>query len=141
MRPRNSGKPELQFRGAAWDYDISYEALNSVYLLGNWRTAGELTFSAMLDRRRSPFLSVNNALVGQPLTSLQEMLSLFSEPEIRQLALDRTAIITSYRFGVSRPLSQRWRLDADIVQTQFSGTIASAGVVETPPSNGYYRTD
>src|SRR4029078_5907495 len=69
------------------DYDTSYSTLNNVYLVGNWRTAGQLTLNATVNRAHSPYLTTSNALMGQPLTSIDELLVLESEDQIRQLAL------------------------------------------------------
>jgi hypothetical protein len=48
------------------DYDVSYSTLNNVYLVGNWRTAGQLTMNATVNRAHSPYLTTSNALMGSP---------------------------------------------------------------------------
>jgi hypothetical protein len=120
------------------DYDLSYSTLNNIYLVGNWRTQGRLTLNATLNRSHSPFLTTSNALIGQPLTSIEELLAFETEEQIRQLALDRTATSTTYSAGVSRPLFQKLQLDFDVTSTSYSSTIASGGVDALPASDYKY---
>jgi hypothetical protein len=110
------------------DYDVSYSTLNNVYLVGNWRTAGQLTMNATVNRAHSPYLTTSNALIGQPLTSIDELLALETEDQIRQFALDRTATSTTYSMGLSRPFLQKLQVDVDVTSTAYSETVASGGV-------------
>jgi len=114
------------------DYDIGYGDLNSVVALGNWRFDNEITLSAVVDIRNSPYLTTRNALIGQPLTTIDEMLLFFTEQEIRRFAEDRTASTQTYTLGVSRPVFQRFQVNADITMTRFGGTQASGGVQALP---------
>lgn len=120
------------------DYDLSYSTLNSIYVVGNWRMPSRLTVNATVNRARSPFLTTSNALIGQPLTSIDALLAFETEEQIRQLALDRTATSTTYSFGVSRPLLQKLELDLDVTSTAYSSTVASGGVDAFPASDYKY---
>ena len=123
---------------ALLDYDMSYSALNSLYLVGNWRTRGQLTMNATINRAHSPYLTTSNALVGQPLTSIDELIALETEEQIRQLALDRTATSDTWSFGLSRPVLQRLQVDVDVTSTSYSSTVASGGVEAFPASDYRY---
>jgi len=114
------------------DYDIDYDALNMALLLGTFQLPGRWTVTGTLDHRNSPFLTTRNALAGQPVQSLAELLTLFGESGVRALAEDRTAEADTVSLGVSRPLDERFQWSIDLTGTEFSGMPASGGVPEIP---------
>ena len=95
------------------DYDVFYQSLNSVVLMGNLALPGRWTASFNLDHRRAPVLTTRNALVGQPVATLDELLGLFSSAEIERLAQDRTPLSDIFSLSLSRPLSERLQLTLD----------------------------
>ena len=102
-------------------------------------TRESTALSASADYRRSPFPLLENALVGQSGASLDELLRAFSEDELRDIAVDRTAETLNYSLGLSRPLGERWQVNADITFTQLAEGPGSAGVLALPDSGrGYY---
>jgi len=122
------------------DYDISFAEINSFVLLGNWAFANRVTLNAMVDFRKSPLLTTRNALIGQSDTKLDELVQLFGEDEVRQLAEDRTGELQTYSVGVSLPLFDRFQLNTDLSMVDYTGTVASGGVGAIPDSAGsiYY---
>ena len=114
------------------DYDYGYDKLNTVLVLGTWRFDNRLTLTGLADVRQSPILTTRNALVGQPFTSISEMLGVFTEAEIRQIALDRTSDMTTLALGVSKPLFERFQINADVTAVDIGATVASAGVPAIP---------
>jgi len=110
------------------DYDIGYGTLNNAVAFGNWRFDNDLTLNATLDYRRAPYLLTENALTGQAVRTIDELLLLFSEDEIRQLAEDRSADLTTITLGFSRPLYERFQISADVTASDLGGTAASGGV-------------
>jgi tetratricopeptide (TPR) repeat protein len=114
------------------DYDIDYSALNMVLLLGTFQLPGRWTVTGTLDHRKSPFLTTRNALAGQPVQSIDELVALFGEAAVRALAADRTAEADTVSLGVSRPLGERFQWSVDLMGTQFSGMPASGGIPEIP---------
>jgi tetratricopeptide (TPR) repeat protein len=114
------------------DYDIGFKKLNNLVLQGNWHVRESLTLSAAIDQRTSPYLTTRNALIGQPVRTIKELLLIYSGDEIRQLAEDRSGKYRSYRLGASQSLSERFQLNADFSMTKLGGTTASAGVLEIP---------
>jgi len=120
------------------DYDIGFKKLNSLVIQGNWNVRGGLTLSGSIDHRTSPYLTTRNALIGQPFTTIDELLQIYSSDEIRQLAEDRSREVRSYRVGASQSLSERFQLNADFSLVEFNGTIASAGVPEIPEQETQY---
>jgi hypothetical protein len=100
------------------------------------------TITGVLDRRRSPFLSLGNALVGQQLESFEELRLFFTEEEIRQYALDRSAATTTYTFGLSRPFSPKLSMNFNASISSIDSTPESGGVAATPDSEySYYSAD
>ena len=120
------------------DYDIGFKKLNNLVIMGNWNVTGGLTVSASIDQRTSPFLTARNALIGQPVGTIEELSLIYSEDEIMQLARDRSGKIRSYRMGVSQSLFDRFQLTADVTMTDFTGTTASEGVLGIPDQNTQY---
>ena len=126
-------RPGLSFVGLL-DYDINYQDLNDVLLLGTFALPARWTISINLDHRKSPSLAARNALIGQPLTSFDQLFGLFSPAEIEQLARDRTAESDVYTLSLSRPVGERWQWSMDLTSMSLSATPASGGVAETPAS-------
>lgn len=124
------------------DYDVLYKSLNIASAQGTWALADETTFSFMADYRNSPPIGTRNALFGQYNTSLKVLGDTYSEAQIRQLARDRTPHYSMAMVGVSRPLSDRFRLGGDFTVSDFSATPASAGVTANPgtPTEFYFST-
>lgn len=120
------------------DYDIYYDELNTFLLLGNWTLANRLTVNATLDYRKTPVLTTNNALQGQPVDDMDDLQDLFSDREIRELAEDRTARSRTVTLGLSKPLTDRYQLSGDVTVTDLSSTPTSGGVEGTPSTGREY---
>jgi tetratricopeptide (TPR) repeat protein len=116
------------------DYDIHFKELNNALLLATFALPGRWTVTANLDQRKSPGLSLRNALIGQTATSFDELLRLLPRDQIEQLALDRTADSHLYSLSVSRPFGERWEWTVDYSSFDTAGTPASGGVDEVPDS-------
>jgi hypothetical protein len=117
------------------DFDVDYNALNMAMLLGNFELPGRWTITGTLDHRKSPFLTTRNAMAGQAVQSLGELIAQIGEPAVRALAEDRTADVDTVSLGVSRPLGTRFQWIADVGATRMSEMPASGGV-EAIPSTG-----
>jgi len=120
------------------DFDTSYNEISSAYLQGSWRIGSRLTISGSLDQRHSPYLSTGSAMIGQPVSSFEEMLVLFTEDEIRQLSLDRAPLASSYTTAISWSLSPRLQLSFDANQTTVDAAPESGGVAGMPASTYNY---
>ena len=123
---------------ALLDYDIGFKKLNNLVLRGNWTIRRGLSLSASIDHRTSPFLTTRNALIGQGVTTIEELSSIYSDDEIMQLAEDRSGKLMSYRLGASQSLSDRFQLNADVTMTEFTRTRAYAAVPGIPDQNTQY---
>ncbi|MCH9695291.1 MAG: SPOR domain-containing protein [Gammaproteobacteria bacterium] len=120
------------------DFDTSYNELSSAYLQGSWRFASRLTVSASIDQRHSPYLSTGSAMIGQPISTFEELLILMTEEEIRELSVDRSPLATSVTAGVSYSLTPRLQINADMNQTTVDAAPESGGVAAIPESTYQY---
>ncbi len=124
-----------------FDYDTSYGELNTATLIANFlygkNNAG--SFNIVADYRLTPTLSTTNALIGQTVSTLTELHSTYTETEIRQFAVDRTAVYKTLSVANSYPFTETIQLNTDVTVSNLSGTPASAGVLATDsPGNEYY---
>ena len=148
LTDRSVAGAEVRYFGAdrsLWgivSYDTELSELGSAFLQGSWRLPGNLTLSGLVDLRRSPFLSLGNALVGQQVGSFDELTILFTEEELRQFALDRSPEVSTYSLGVSRPLTPKLQFNLNASHSMVGATPESAGVPGTNESEySYFSTD
>ncbi len=113
------------------DYDIHYNELNIGQLLGNWTFSDKTTVNVVADYRRSPILTSRNALVGQAVSSIDELQNSLAASEIQDLARDRTATSKLATLGVSHPITEKLQVSGDVTAFNLSGTSASGGVAAT----------
>jgi hypothetical protein len=123
-------KPGLTFVGLV-DYDIHFGDLNDVLLLATAALPARWTMSANLDHRKSPGLSLQNALIGQPVRAFDQLFGLYTSAQVEQLALDRSAESDTYTLSLSRPFGERWQWSMDLSGISISATPASGGVEAT----------
>jgi hypothetical protein len=126
-------RPGVTFVGLL-DYDVHYQDLNNAMLLGTFALPARWTLNFNLDHRRSPSLTTRNAMIGQPVTSFDQLFDLFTADQIEQLARDRTAESDTITLSASRPLGERWQWSIDAATMNLGGTPASGGVAATPDS-------
>jgi hypothetical protein len=114
------------------DYDVGYSVLNTALALGTWRLPNRTTLSALVDVRTSPVLTTRNALIGQPVSTIEELMLVWTEDEIRQFARDRSADSRTSTLGIAKPIGERFQLNADVTLTEIDSTVESAGVPAIP---------
>jgi hypothetical protein len=148
MTDRQAVGTELRYFGegkSLWgmvDYDTSFQEFGSLFLQGSWRLPTRTTLTGVIDRRRSPFLSSSNALIGQTFLTFEELSAAMTDDEIRQLALDRAASMTTLTAGISHPVSPKLQLNLNASQSTIDPTPESGGIAATPGSTyRYVSTD
>lgn len=114
------------------DYDVSYEQLNIALLTANWVFENRATAGLTLNYRNSPTLTTTNAIQGQGVEEVSELLLTLTEDEVRALAEDRTARSRSATLNASHPLGKSFQVSGDVTISNLSGTEASGGVPATP---------
>ena len=126
------------------DYDIHFEELNAVMLNGRHRYESGTSLSLSMNFRKSPYLSTRNALIGQPVDSVDELINtLFTEDEIRDLALDRTTESQTASVAITHPVSEKFDINGSLTIANLSETPSSGGVVgfEARSNDLYYSTE
>jgi tetratricopeptide (TPR) repeat protein len=118
------------------DYDIFYNDLNIILLTGNLIFKNRSTINFSAEYRNSPILTTTNALQGQGVETITELLDNLTEDEITGLAEDRTASSKTFLVGGTNPITEKLQINWDLTATTFGSTIASGGV-EATPDNGY----
>ncbi|MEZ5458499.1 MAG: SPOR domain-containing protein [Steroidobacteraceae bacterium] len=117
---------------ALLDFDLHYSEINSVVLMGSLQLPARWSVSFNADHRRSPVLTTRNALIGQPVRTLDELQTLFTISEIERIARDRTPLADIWSLSLSRPIGERFQFSVDAYASRSDPTIASAGVAATP---------
>jgi tetratricopeptide (TPR) repeat protein len=141
---RQSIGSEARYYNGRWnlvslvDYDMSYNVLNTGMLVGNWQATDRLTLSGRYDYRAYPFITTGNALIGQPVPTIEELEEFYSEAQIRGLARDRTAQASSASFGFSTSVSERFQLSGDLIYSEIAETEESGGIAATPGTGPQY---
>jgi hypothetical protein len=96
------------------DYDTSYRVMNAASVQGSWTAKNGTSVNLLWDRRRAPTLTTTNAIIGQPTSSISTLLQTSTEDQIRQAALDVTAIALQGSIGLTAPITERWQVGADV---------------------------
>jgi len=116
------------------DYDTYFDELNKVFVMSTLRFKNQSTLTITYDSGKSPYMLTTNALQGQSFQTIKEMSASFTEQEIKQIAIDRTAETTALGVNWTRPLSKKYTISLDYRVSSVSATVASAGIPETPAS-------
>lgn len=120
---------------AMLDYDMSYRKLNAGMLQGTYTTEGGYIWNMLYDHRLTPSLQTGNALIGEPSSSMHTLLSTFTESEVRERALARTALSRMLFLGLSKPLNATWQLGADVRMFNV-GALPAWGDLPALPATG-----
>ena len=120
------------------DYDLYHEVLNTTYVMANLRFGDGWSTYANLDHRRSPYITTENALIGQGMNNLGDLEHSYTNSQIQQLADDRTAELTLASLGLDKQVTQRLQIGTDFAYSDYSETPASGDVSATPARQDYY---
>jgi len=110
------------------DYDIMFEQTNTAMLISNWQLRPSSHMSFSIDYRRSPTLTVSNALLSQTADNLAELSQTYNEQQLHDLAKDRSPVFRSVIVFGQQKLTKHLSLNADVTATDLSATPASGGV-------------
>jgi hypothetical protein len=121
------------------DYDTYFNELDAAIFTGTWTLPDKSIIRVGADYRRAPYLTTWNAIRGQPFGTLYDLLKAYTQSDIQQMAIDRTATYQSATIGYSFALSDKLQLNLDFTQAHIDGTIASYNVNGTPDmGNEFY---
>jgi hypothetical protein len=126
------------------DYDVYFRVLNTVLVQGTLNSATGNSYNFLIDHRKTPSISLSNALIGSPSTSLKNFIDNgWAREDIKKLAELRTASSNSAQLGVTRQIREKWQAGADVSVSNTTGTPESGtkdslveGLVSASPSTG-----
>jgi len=100
------------------DYDTYFDKLNIFYLFGSWRVQEGTVASLTLDERRTPGLSLSNAVYSLGADDFSDLDPLLPDGDLKSLAKDLSLVYRSAYASLTQQLDKRWQL-------QFDGGISS----------------
>jgi tetratricopeptide (TPR) repeat protein len=122
--------PKGSFFGLV-DYDIHFDEVNIGFLQGNWFVNKSTSINFLADYRKFPPLHLTNALLGQTVQSIDELLNSFTEEELQLLALGLTGTSKVISIGATGPINKKFQWDINITNTNLSGTDGGNGIPPT----------
>ncbi len=120
------------------DYDLSYGVLNTALINAGFNLNNGWRLNAIVRSGAQPYLTTRNALAGQSVASIDELLDTYTEGQVRRIARDRTAQALTASAGVAIPLTERLQLMFDVTTRTSDGTEASAGVEAIPATDSQF---
>lgn len=130
---------------ALLDYDTNFRALNAAQVTGTMPVA-DASLNMMFDHRKTPSLSIRNALYGATTASISDLQQAMSASALRDLALARTATTNMAQLGATRPLNKKWQAGGDVRISNTTGTPASGvlnsiqGYLDANPGRGLEKS-
>ncbi len=109
------------------DYDTNFKSLNAAQLMGSFGVSN-MNVNFMVDHRKTPSLSIRNALNGAATSSINALLQTMSASSLRDLALARTATSNMAQVGVTLPYKERVQIGGDVRLSNITGMPASGAV-------------
>ena len=114
---------------ATLDYDTQFREMNMLTLQGTLHRETDTDYNFLLDRRKTPSLSIRNAVTGTTATVDTLMQNGWTQEDLILLAKSRTAIYNLGLLGVTLRIHEKWQLGSDITVTNTSGLDASGTLI------------
>ena len=115
------------------DYDTYFKKVNAAQFMGMTKGMTMMpsaTLSFMVDHRKTPSLSIRNALNGAATSSVKDLQQATSASTLRELALSRTAISNMGQLGITLPYRDKWQVGGDFRLTNTTGLPASGQTID-----------
>ena len=109
------------------EYDMLYRSLNSLTLHGSM-DLNDYHYYFMVDRRKSPLLFANNALIlglynsTQPYSSVGEAFRSVNPDDVYSFIKNSSSDSSSYVVGFSKKLNDKWDINLDLQMYNMSAT-------------------
>jgi hypothetical protein len=127
------------------DYDTYFKEVNAVQFMGSTRGTSlmpDSTLTFMLDHRKTPSLSIRNALNGASTLSVNDLRQTMPASSLRDLALARTSISNMGQVGITHPWHDKWQIGGDFRLTNSTGLPTSGTPTPTTgPNTGIPTTE
>lgn len=132
-------KTSLFLRG---EYDVEFNELSGAMLIGSWRVREATSIGFNADYRYNPLLSTRNALIGElGVTSIDQLRDRYSEDEIRELAMNRSASSHYNTLSVTHDLTDNWQLYGSASQFSYDDLPASGDLPAISGTGDEYELD
>jgi len=129
------------------DYDTQFRKLNMLTLQGTLNSKSGTDYNFLLDRRRTPLLSIRSSVNGTAASVDTLLQNGWTIDDLLKLAKLRTAISNLGQFGVNKHINEKWLLGTDLMVSRTTGMSASGtlnpdgttgleGYVPAMPSTG-----
>jgi len=144
LTDRNSIGTEVRYRDktksffSMIDYDLFYQEVNILQFNANMLFDHGRTAYINAFMSKTPLLATSNALIGRQESTMEELQKNLNVEQIYQLARDRTADNQTITVGATQPVSERFKVTADITFSRVDDTIASGGVAAIPGTGTDY---
>ena len=107
------------------DYDVYFDKLDAAIFTGSWTLPDKSILRAGADYRMAPYLTAWNALQGRPFSTLYDLLKVYTESQMMQMAIDNTSTYQSSNVGYTRQISDKFQVNLDFTQAHIKGAIPS----------------
>lgn len=121
---------------AVIDYDVLFNVLSTAYLSLNLNLKDGSSFAVTAQQVHYPQLAIWNAVLGQPVPTLDAVRQALTPSQIKQAARDRTMVSRMLTTTYSRQISPKWQSIFDATLSHTSGSRASFDVPEFPEAGG-----
>jgi hypothetical protein len=136
--------PQASLTGIV-DYDTFYRLLNTAAVLGTMQLPGHWNVSFDGERRNAPVLTTRNALIGEPFTTLSQMVQFeqqinqgLTQQQILEIiygdARNNTPVSDSFSLTAARPLGSRFQFATTISAQRLGGVPGNGSIPPVPPT-------
>ena len=120
------------------DYDTMFKEYNIASIQGSVQTKGQTNITLLYDQRKAPPLTITNAIIGQSVTTVRELLQTRTEEQLREQSLATTALVKQAQASITTPLSGAWQLGADYRLTNVGALPAYEDIPATPSTGNIH---
>jgi hypothetical protein len=111
------------------DYDLQFDKLNIFTLQETWSLGPSTDYNILVDHRRTPSLSVRNAVTGTTATVNSLRQNGWTQDDLLMLAKKRTATSNLVLLGVTKRIEEKWQIGTDFFASNTSGMPASGTLI------------
>ncbi|MDX8386537.1 MAG: hypothetical protein R8M11_08505, partial [Gallionella sp.] len=112
-----------------WDYDRQFMLLNMFTLQGTVNSSSGIVYSYLVDKRRSPSLSIGSAVSGTTATVDSLLQNGWTQDDLIALAKRRTAMSNMAQVGMTGSIDEQWQWGSDFVISNTSSMPASGTLI------------
>ncbi len=120
------------------DYDTMFKELNVAAIQGTVQTKGQTNYTLLYEERKAPPLAVTNAIFGQAVSTVEELLQTRTHEQLREQAEATTAKVKQVMASVTTPINSAWQFSADYRLTNVGALPAYENIPATPSTGNIH---